>query len=119
MACKYYYDSDGRKLGPVSANELVRLRAQGAIEGETWVRRENSSTWRPLSSVNLREAEEEEANPGVWRLLRRHFSLGSILLFSAVAVSLVFLLVGILSVAWPVVALLAILWLIARTFRSS
>ena len=33
MARKFYYDHDGEKLGPVSGQELLHLRAQGEIDG--------------------------------------------------------------------------------------
>ena len=63
MARSYYYDTGELKKGPVSGNELVRLRSAGEISGDTWVRKANSSTWRRLADVDLREEEEEEATP--------------------------------------------------------
>ena len=63
MARKFFYDTGEQKVGPVTGDRLVQLRAAGEIDDSTWVRRADSSTWRPLGSVNLREEEEREANP--------------------------------------------------------
>ena len=58
MSRKFYYDTGTEKVGPVSGADLVRLRASGTITDQTWVRRADNNTWRPLSTVNLREEEE-------------------------------------------------------------
>ena len=38
MARKFIYDNGEEKLGPVTGRELLRLRAEGEIEDNTWVR---------------------------------------------------------------------------------
>lgn len=114
MARKYFYDTGEQKVGPVTGNQLVQLRASGQINDNTWVRRENSSTWRPLGSVNLREEEEQEANPSLWRLLTRNFTWQSLLLFGAVVIIFVAVGIGLLAFAWPIVLVLLFLWLLNR-----
>ena len=108
MAKHFFYDTGEKKVGPVSGNELVRLRARGEIADDTWVRLESSSTWRPLSQINLREEEEEEANPSLWRLFMRHFSWRSLLLLAALLVVVIAVGVGLLVVAWPIVLVLVL-----------
>ena len=117
MAHKYYYDTGEEKIGPVTGNELVQLRAAGTIDNKTWVRREDSETWRPLSSVNLRQEEEEEANPSLWRLLTRNMPASRIILMISVLVVFLLLVLGVLSVAWPFVLVLAICWFLYRAIR--
>ncbi|MDO5473215.1 MAG: DUF4339 domain-containing protein [Akkermansia sp.] len=117
MARKYYYDTGEEKIGPVTGNELVQLRAAGQIDNSTWVRREDSSTWRPLGSTDLREEEQEEANPSLWKLLTRNLSTGNIILLISVVVVLVLLVLGVLSVAWPFVLVAVAVWILARAVR--
>lgn len=117
MARKYYYDTGEEKIGPVTGNELVQLRASGQIDNKTWVRREDSSTWRPLGSTDLREEEAEEANPSLWKLLTRSMSTGNLVLLGAVAVVFVLLVLGVLSVAWPFILLAMAVWLLSRAVR--
>lgn len=117
MGRKYYYDTGEEKIGPVTGNELVQLRAAGQINNNTWVRREDSSTWRPLGSTDLREAEEEEANPSLWKLLTRNLSTGNLIMMGAVAVVFILLVLGVLSVAWPFILLALAVWLLARAVR--
>ena len=71
MARKFYYDTGEEKVGPVSGEDLLRLRASGDIGDETWVRRSDSATWRPLHSVNLNEEEEKLRNPGLFKILKQ------------------------------------------------
>ena len=117
MAHKYYYDTGEEKIGPVTGNELVQLRSSGRIDNKTWVRREDSSTWRPLGSTDLREEEEEEANPSLWKLLTRNMSTGNLVLMGAVAVVFVLLVLGVRSVAWPFILVAIAVWLLARAVR--
>lgn len=117
MARKFYYDTGEQKVGPVTGNRLVQLRAAGEIADDTWVRRADSSTWRPLSSVDLREEEEQEANPSLWRLLRRSFSWQSLLLLLAILIIFITLAVGFISLAWPFLLVLLVLWLLNRISR--
>ncbi len=101
----------------MSGEDLVRLRAAGEINADTWVRRAESATWRHLAQVDLREEEEAEANPSFWRLLRRHVPPGTLLMLAALAVVLVLILVGLASVMWPVLLVLAVLWLLSRAVK--
>lgn len=117
MARKYYYDTPQGKIGPVSGEDLVRLRAAGEIDGDTWVRRAESATWRHLAQIDLRKEEEAEANPGFWRILRRHVPLSTLLIMAAVAVVFIMLLVGLASVMWPVLLVFLVLWLLSRAIR--
>ena len=114
MARKFFYDTGEQKVGPVTGNQLVQLRAAGEINDQTWVRRADSATWRPLGSVNLREEEEQEANPSLWRLLMRSMSWQSLLLLIAVVIIFVAVSIGLLAFAWPVVLVLLFLWLLNR-----
>lgn len=117
MARKYYYDTGEQKLGPVSGTELVQLRASGDINDNTWVRRADSSTWRPLSSIDLREEEEQEANPSLWRLILRSLSWQTILLLVALAIIFIALLCGLIAFAWPVILVLLLLWFLNSISR--
>lgn len=114
---KYYYDTGESKVGPVTGNELVRLRAAGEIAPDTWVRRADSQTWRPLSQTDLREEEEQEANPSLWRILRQHISLGNIILIAALLIVALAFIIGIISYAWPLLLCLFLLWMLARALR--
>lgn len=117
MAHKYFYDNGEEKIGPVSGADLVRLRAGGDIGDDTWVRRADSSTWRPLASVNLREEEEELRNPGLLTLLRRSGLLGPLLLFILGLGVFIVVAVGLLQIMWPVLLVLFILWIFSRALR--
>ena len=114
MARKYYYDTGEQKVGPVTGNRLVQLRASGEIDDSTWVRREDSATWRPLGSINLRAEEEQEANPSLWRLLVSSMSWQNRLLIIAGAIIIVAVSIGLLTFAWPIVLVLLFLWLLNR-----
>ncbi|MBQ2813743.1 MAG: DUF4339 domain-containing protein [Akkermansia sp.] len=117
MARKFYYDTGEEKVGPVTGQELVRLRAAGKLLDDTWVRREDSATWRPLHSVNLREEEEEEANPGLFKVLWRSGLLLPLLLVAVGLVIFILLAVGALSVFWPLVLFILMLWFVNRLFK--
>ena len=117
MPRKFFYDTGEEKVGPVTGNDLVRLREQGAISDATWVRRADSETWRPLAGVNLQEEEEEERNPSLWRMLTRHLGMGRLLLIIAVGIVLVVLLAGLVSMLWPVLVVLLVLWLAYRAIH--
>lgn len=118
MARKFFYDNGEQKIGPVTGNDLVQLRAAGQISDDTWVRREDSSTWRPLAQIDLRREEEEEANPSLWRLLRRSMSWQSLLLLIALFIIFIALAVGVLAFAWPIILVLIFLWFLSRLGRD-
>ncbi len=110
MARTYYYDTGERKVGPVSGEDLLRMRATGELSGDTWVRVSTSSTWRPLAAVDLREEEEEARNPSLWKILTRNLSLRSILLLAALFVVFIVGAVLFLKVFWPVLLVLGALF---------
>ena len=101
MARKFYYDADGEKLGPVTGQELLYLRAEGKIDNNTWVRAEDSQTWRPFSSVNLKEEREKAASAGIWRQLFRNVSPGIMLVTGLVFFTLLVLVLVAAVHLWP------------------
>ncbi len=117
MARKFYYDTGTEKIGPVSGTELVRLRAAGEINDDTWVRRADNNTWRPLHSVNLTEEEEEERNPGFFTLLRRSGLLGPVLLILLGLVFFIVIAVGAIQLFWPVLLVLFVFWLLGKALK--
>lgn len=96
---------------------LLRLRAAGQISDDTWVRRADSATWRPLSQTDLREEEEAEANPSLLRLLLRHLSLRTIILLIALLVIFICLMIGLFAMAWQLLPVLIVLWLVVSLVR--
>ena len=114
MARKYYYDSGSDKVGPVTGEDLVRLRAQGEIDNQTWVRRDDSDTWRHLGGINLKAEEEEAANPSLFKMLMRSGSGPVVLLFLAGIVAAGCIL---LYYAWPVLLVLLAIILLTRLMR--
>ncbi len=118
MARSFYYDTGEVKKGPVSGNDLVQLRAAGEIDADTWVRRADSSTWRHLADIDLREEEEQEAHPSLWRLLMRTMGWRTLVLTIAVGIVVIALAVGVLSFAWPIVLVLLLVWMLQRISRD-
>ncbi len=117
MARKYFYDDGENKVGPVSGEDLLRLRASGTLSDETWVRSEKSSTWRPLASVDLREEEQEAAHPSFWKILRRHMPLSSVVMILALLVVFVVAAVLFVGVFWPVLLVLLFVWMFMSMLR--
>lgn len=117
MARKFYYDTGTEKIGPVTGAELVRLRATGEISNETWVRRADNNTWRPLHTVNLREEEEEERNPGLFTILKRSGLLGPVLIILLGLVLFIVVAIGAIQLFWPVLLVLFIFWLLAKALK--
>ncbi len=118
MARSYYYDTGELKKGPVDGDELVQLRSAGEIDDDTWVRKADSSTWRRLGDVDLREEEEREANPSLWRLLTRTFGWRTLVLSIAIMVVVIALAIGVLSFAWPIILVLILVWALQRISRD-
>ncbi len=120
MARKYYYDTGEKKVGPVSGTDLLRLRQQGEVQNNTWVRRADSSTWREMQNVDLREEEERQKNPSILRALLSNMSWSSILGLILVLVFIVAMVVLVGIVAFKllpfIIAILAV-WLIYRAVR--
>lgn len=119
MARKFYYDDGKEKHGPVSGDELVQLRAQGVITNETWVRREDNGTWRPLGTVDLSEEEEEARNPSLLTVLRRSGLLWPAVLFILFIAALIILMSGLIAVFWPFIVAGIIAWLVIKMFDSA
>lgn len=117
MERQFFYDTGAEKVGPVSGTDLVRLRASGEISDETWVRRADSSTWRPLHTVNLSEEEEEERNPGLFTILKRSGMLGPLLLVVLGLVIFIIVTIGAIRVFWPVLLVLFIIWLFSKALK--
>ena len=117
MARKFYYDTGSEKVGPVSGAELVRLRASGEISDDTWVRRADNNTWRPLHSVNLSAEEEKERNPGLFTLLSRSGMLGTVLIILLCLVVFIIVAVGAIRIFWPVLLVRFIFWLLAKALK--
>lgn len=103
MSRKFYYDVNGEKLGPVTGRELLYLRAEGKIDDRTWVRAEDSQTWRPYASVNLREERKKEAAAGPLRSILRNMSPAILLVSGLVLFSLLVLAVVTAVYAWPLI----------------
>ncbi len=114
MARAFYYDVEGKELGPVSGRELLNLRARGAIAADTWVRREDSDTWRPFRSVDLREEERKERAAGPLRLLLRMLLRNRGPKTLVVTLLVLFVMLAMLAMAavflWPLLLVLLV-WL--------
>ncbi len=118
MARKFYYDTGEKKIGPVTGYDLLRLRAEGRVKDDTWVRCANSATWRRFAELDLRKEEQEGANPTLWQLLTRYTSWRGILLFVAVMVVLLALFIGLVSVAGPLLLVILVLWVLSRLVKG-
>jgi hypothetical protein len=67
MAADCYFQFQGKVVGPVSAAELQRLAAQGAIDGQTLVRRGADGPWIPARRVKgLIPIRPASAAPEMW-----------------------------------------------------
>ena len=118
MARKFYYDTGTEKIGPVTGADLVRLRASGEIGNDTWVRRADNKTWRPLHTVNLSEEEEEERNPGLFTILKRSGLLGPLLIILLGLVLFIIIAIGAIKVFWPVLLVIFIIWLLSKALNN-
>lgn len=49
----WFYQTDGREIGPLTESALRELRAGGAITDETPIRSENSTEWQPFSNAHF------------------------------------------------------------------
>ncbi len=117
MARKYYYDTGEEKVGPVDGEALLRLRASGQLAPDTWVRAEDSSTWRPLAAVDLRHEEKEATSPSFWKVLLRHVPLPSLILGAAVLVVVVAMLVFVIGAFWPLLLAFGLVWMLMTSIR--
>lgn len=121
MARKFIYDNGEEKLGPVTGRELLRLRAEGEIDDNTWVRPEESRTWRPLRHTDLREEKKKEASSGLigslWRMLVSHMSFKMMLVLGLVVVVLLAMLVVAGVYLWPLFLVLFMIWLLGRLIQ--
>lgn len=110
MARKFYYDTGEEKVGPVSGEDLLRLRASGDISDETWVRRADSATWRPLHSVNLHEEEEKLRNPGFFTILKQSGLMTPFIILAVAVGFVIFILFGF----WPLLLIFFLIWLFKK-----
>lgn len=117
MARKFYYDADGEKLGPVTGQELLYLRAEGRIDDKTWVRAEDSQTWRPFASVDLREERRKESSAGIWRQLFRNISPATMLVTGLVIFTLIVLMVTVAVFMWPFLLFLVAFFFVLRLMK--
>lgn len=121
MARKFIYDTGEEKLGPVTGRELLRLRAEGEIDDNTWVRPADSQTWRPLRHTNLREEKEKESKRGIWsglwQVLFRRMSFKTMLVLGLVAFVLLAMLVAAGIYLWPLFLVLLMIWLLGRLIQ--
>lgn len=121
MARKFIYDNGEEKLGPVTGRELLRLRAEGEIDDNTWVRPAESRTWRPLRHTDLREEKKKEASSGMigslWRMLVSHMSFKMMLVLGLVVVVLLAMLVVAGVYLWPLFLVLFMIWLLGRLIQ--
>ncbi len=93
MSNNYYYDDGESKKGPVSARELQRLVDEGTLSTETWVRREESTTWRKWIDTDFTEEEIETPSGGVFSAFFRRMSLAQKLALVLIALLLLPLLI--------------------------
>ncbi len=120
MARKYYYDTGEEKIGPVTGQDLLRLLSAGRIQRDTWVRREDSSTWRQMENVDLSAEKKREQTMGFWATLWRSLPLSAIfgLLCAFIFIVVILLLLG--GLIWtflPFFLALFAIWLIYRAIR--
>lgn len=118
MARHFYYDNGSEKIGPVSGEELVELRAQGRINDETWVRRDDNGTWRPLGTVDLSAEEDEVANPSLWTILCRSGLIWPAILLGLGIIAVIVVLTGIVTVFWPVFLFGLFIWFMLQLGAS-
>lgn len=119
MSRKFYYDDGNEKHGPVSGDKLVELRAQGVINDETWVRREDNGTWRPLGTVDLSEEEEEARNPSLITVLRRSGLLWPAVVFILLLAAFIIIMTGLIATFWPLIIAIAFVWLLMKAFDTN
>lgn len=107
MSKRYYYDDGDAKHGPVSARELQRLIDEGTLSPETWVRPEDSGTWRKWIDTEFTEEEVKAASGGTFSALFGRMGLAQKL---AIALFCLLLL--------PFVIVGGLIYLIVRVLRK-
>ncbi len=120
MARKFYYDTGEQKIGPVTGRDLLRLLSAGEIQSDTWVRRAESSTWRHLENVDLREEKQREQTTSFWGALWKSLPLSAIIGLVCVVVFIIAMLLLIGGIVWkffPFFIALFALWLIYRVVK--
>lgn len=119
MARKFYYDADGEKLGPVTGQELIYLRAEGEISDNTWVRPEDSQTWRPYAATDLREERKKQSGAGgLWRQLFRNLSPTTKIVMGLVAFTMLMLVGMAFYYLWPILLFVIALYILNRALKS-
>ncbi len=59
---RYYYDDGTDRKGPVSLRELEQLSDDGILNPDSWIRKENASTWRRMKDTDFENDEPAPAN---------------------------------------------------------
>lgn len=123
MARKFYYDTGEEKLGPIKGLELLELHAQGVITDDTWVRRDDSQTWRKMADADLREEREEAARPkSIWQILWSQLTVSSIITILCVLViiaAICYMGFVFLKAFWPILLLLIVVWMVYRALSRA
>ena len=118
MARRFFYDVDGEKLGPVTGQELLYLRAEGRIDNNTWVRAEDSQTWRPFGHVNLKEERKKAASRSILSQLLRGASPRVWFCIAVLGLALLLLLFMVVAYAWPILLMLVLIIMFLRSINS-
>ncbi len=120
MTRKFYYDTGEEKIGPVTGQDLVRLLQQGEIQEDTWVRRAESSTWRQLANVDLREEQQREKARSFWSNLWASLPPGAIvglICLLIFALAAIFLIGSLVVSFFPYIIAILVVWLLYRAIR--
>ncbi len=120
MTRKFYYDTGEEKIGPVTGQDLVRLLQQGEIQEDTWVRRAESSTWRQLANVDLREEEKREKTRNLWSTLWASLPPGAIvglICLLIFVIAAVFFIGSLVVNFFPYIIAIFAVWMLYRVIR--
>ncbi len=120
MARKFYYDTGEEKIGPVTGQDLLRLLSTGQIQRDTWVRRSESSTWRQMENVDLKDEKKKEQSRGFWYTLWKSLPLSAIIGLICVFVFIIAILLLVGGILWkffPFFLALFAIWLIYRAIK--
>lgn len=119
MARRFYYNVDGEKYGPVTGQRLLTLRAEGRISNDTWVRAENSQTWRPFVNVNLREERKKVSSRSLLFRLLQGSSLRVWICLAVLLFAFLLFLIFLLKYAWPLLFMLIVMYAISQYIKST
>ncbi len=120
MPRKFYYNTGEEKVGPVTGQDLVRLLQEGSIQNDTWVRRAESATWRPLANIDLRQEEKKEKVRSFWSKIWESLSPAAIIgiiCFLAFIIAMLFLIGSIVVKFFPFFLAMAAVWFLYRAVK--